>query len=157
MQTEEAIHQLRRRTLSPDYLLVFSNEVCMWAWFQGSIHDAHVGTGNRRRNQKLSRDPPQGRWEAFQRGEREQSRWSAIKTLEGLTSLNEWWCFQGLLRRMWLWSQIRWIRMFHLVLEPLSFVTQARGLQQQSWDSMVLSDCWSTMNIQSIYRFSVFV
>lgn len=106
------------RTLSPDYLLMFSNEVCMWARFQGNIHDAHVGTGNHRRNQKLSRDPLQDLWEAFQRGEREQSgreknerRGPAVssrsKTSEGLTSLDQWWCFQGLWGHMWPWSQTR--------------------------------------------------
>lgn len=57
------------RMLSPDYLLMFSNEVCMWAWFQGNFYDAYAGTGNRRRNHKLSTDPLQDLWEAFQRGE----------------------------------------------------------------------------------------
>lgn len=56
----------QRRTLSPDYLLMVSNEVCMWARFQGNIHDAHVGTGNHGCNQKLSRDPLQDLGEAFQ-------------------------------------------------------------------------------------------
>lgn len=60
----------QRTTLSPDYLLMVSNEVCMWARFQGNIHDAHVGTGNHGCNQKLSRDPLQDLGEAFQRGER---------------------------------------------------------------------------------------
>lgn len=109
MHTEYTSAQCR--TLSPDYLLMFSNEVCMWAWFQGNIHDAHVGTANHRRNQKLSRDPLRGLWEAFERREREQSgkknerRGSAVssrsKTLEELTSLDQWWCFQGLWGHMW--------------------------------------------------------
>lgn len=104
MHTEYTSAQCRM--LSPDYLLMFSNEVCMWAWFQGNFHDAYVGTGNRRRNHKLSTDPLQDLWEAFQRGEQEYSgkknqrcgsaMSSCSKTLEALTSLDQWWCFQGL-------------------------------------------------------------
>lgn len=32
---------------------------------------------------------------------------SHSKTLEGLTSLDQWWCFQGLWGHMWPWSQTR--------------------------------------------------
>lgn len=93
------------RTLSPDYLLMFPNEACMWVWSQCNFHDAHAGTGNHRRNQKLSRDPLQDLWDAFQRGEQEQSGKknqrcrSAVsprsKNLEGLTSPNQWVMLSG--------------------------------------------------------------
>lgn len=53
---------------------MFSNEIYMWACFQGNIHDSHVGRGNYNRNLKQSRDQLQDLWEAFHSAERRAKR-----------------------------------------------------------------------------------